>query len=323
MLRCAELDELGYLVAEAHFEAVRRGKLPNEPGCLKARLDPIEGEANPAFLKGIRATLHYEEMPRSSFHLEFPNAIAAGRGNEIVSCLIEEGTLKEGDAYRVRLISIPRRAAASGGFAAKPDADVRVEEAPIPVRNEPLAAWGIGSEALAAADRNRPVFIASSLLDRGVAAAIQYGKLETGALLLGTLVDDRSLADVGFSSTWAVVLTEQVEVENGSGTPTSFTFPPESLRRARQLADLRGRQESVLGTQHSHGWRCAECNLHCSIRNLFFSTEDEKMARQFPVYGAFLVIGGDPDRDPDRPVANLYVRQQGMMKAISFGTFST
>ena len=74
-------------------------------------------------------------------------------------------------------------------------------------------------------------------------------------------------------------MTEQVEVEDGLGTLTSFTFPPEAFRRARQLADLRGRQESVLGTQHSHGWRCPECNLRCPIRNLFFSAEDERMAR--------------------------------------------
>ncbi len=77
----------------------------------------------------------------------------------------------------------------------------------------------------------------------------------------------------------------------------------------------------MIGSQHSHGWRCAECQLRCPIQNLFFSTDDERMAQQFPIYGTFLVLGGDPDRDPDRPVANLYVRQRGLMRSIAFGTF--
>ena len=197
VLGCAELEDLNHLVEETRFEAVRQGRLPDEPALLRARLDPIRRQSDAGFLTGIRATLQHEQMPGISFHLDFPNAIAAGCGGEIVRRLIAEGTLKEGDVYRVGLASIPRCAASSNGYLGESAPDVQVEEQPIPIRKEPLSAWGIGPEALAAADRDRPVFLARSLLEKAEAAAIRHGKLETGPLLLGNLIADESLQGGG------------------------------------------------------------------------------------------------------------------------------
>ena len=185
----------------------------------------------------------------------------------------------------------------------------------------PLQSWGIGAETIAAVDRRRPVFIARGVIDDAVAAAIRHGHDETGSLLLGLLVEDQVLRHSGCRTSWALVVTEQVPVIDEQATATSFTFCPEAFRQARHLAGLRGRGESVVGSQHSHGWNCPACAGRREIRNLFFSTEDQRMTQHFPIYGAFLVVGGDPDRSRDSPVTNLYVRLRGTIHAIPYGSF--
>jgi hypothetical protein len=184
-----------------------------------------------------------------------------------------------------------------------------------------LQSWGIHAETIAAADRLRPVFVARGVVTEAIAAAIRHGHDETGSLLLGLLVEDRTLRAAGCRTSWAVVVTEQVPVTDDRATTTSFTFSPEAFRQARHLAGLRARGESVVGSQHSHGWNCPACAGRRDIRNLFFSTEDQRMTHHFPVYGAFLVVGGDPDRSRDSPVMNLYVRLRGTIHAIAYGTF--
>jgi hypothetical protein len=167
------------------------------------------------------------------------------------------------------------------------------------------------------------VFVHRPIIETSIEQAIRHGNQESGTLVLGHLVEGRTNGPTGQTSAWAVVITEQVPVPDGQATTSSFTFPPESFRQARQLADLRTRGESVVGSEHSHGWRCHECPVAtpCEIRNLFFSAHDDRMAQQFPVYGAFLVVGGDPERDRDRPVVNCYVRIRGAMQAVPFGIF--
>lgn len=163
--------------------------------------------------------------------------------------------------------------------------------------------------------------MARHIVEEAIEAAIAAGNRETGTLLLGRLIEDRALLAAGAASAWALVVTEQVDVPEGAGTTASYVYPPEAFRRARALADLRGRGELVVGSQHSHGWRCRECTLRCEIRNLFFSSYDEVMARQFPVYAAHLVVGGDPARERERPVADLFVRLQGAMRRVAFALF--
>ena len=79
--------------------------------------------------------------------------------------------------------------------------------------------------------------------------------------------------------------------------------------------------EGVVGSQHSHGWTCPRRAGRRAASNLFFSSDDERMTHHFPVYAPFLVVGADPDRSRDRPVANLYVRLRGTIHNIPYGTF--
>jgi len=322
LLGRAGLDQLSHLVDETRFAAVSRGFLPDKPPRLEAEIQAIAGEPGSPSLAGIRVVLSHDAGRKPPFVRGFSKSVAASRGSELVAALIDSQVLREGDTYRVRLAAGPRTELARQPVANGRLPEMEIEEKPFPVQPALLSSeWGIGPEALDAADRARPVFVARAILEQATAEAIRHGKAETGTLLIGILADDNNLYPAGFDTPWAVVLTEQVEVGDGLATATSFTFPPESFRRARRLAQLRGRSESVMGSQHSHGWRCPECLEHCPIRNLFFSHDDEKMARQFPIYSAFLVAGGDPDRDSDRPVANLYVRHRGIMRSVGFGIF--
>jgi hypothetical protein len=321
LLAQAGFDCLSHLLDETRFAAVSRGLLPDEPPRLTVAVEAIAGEPYSPSLAGIRVVLSHDDGRTPPFVRDFSKSVAASRGLELVAALIDSQVLHEGERYRVRLTLGPRAELSSqpGSYGRFPE--MQIEERPFPVQPASLRQWGIGPDVLDAADRSRPVFISGAILDHATAEAIRHGKAETGTLMIGVLAEDENLVQAGFDTPWAVVLTEQVAVADGLATPTSFTFPPESFRRARQLAQLRGRNESVMGSQHSHGWRCPECQEHCPIRNLFFSHEDEKMARQFPIYSAFLVVGGDPERDSDRPVANLYVRHRGIMRSVGFGMF--
>ncbi len=234
--------------------------------------------------------------------------------------LITAGRLAVDDRYLVRLAAVARPPVAPHPLLEQSD-EVTVEEQPFPLVRQSLGNWGIGPETIGNAHSERPVFASRHVVDQAIEAAIDYGNQEVGTLLLGHLVCDPALLEAGKKTSWCIVVTEHVRIPTGEGTPTSFVFPPDSFRSARQLADLRGRNEQTIGSQHSHGWRCHECDQHCQIRNLFFSTDDVRMAEQFPVYAAFLVIGGDPDADRDRPVARLYVRRRGVMQSLPLAIF--
>jgi hypothetical protein len=316
------LDELEILAADARYEVVSQGLLPDEPDRLATRCKPLMLAPGHPSLGGIRIEVAHVAMPDEIFAVDFPKEIAASRGMELAAQLVRDGALQEGDSYRVRLVSAPQPPACLAmDPAAAGDETATVCETPFPVSAVPLVEWGIGAESIAAADRRRPVFIARTVIEEAIAKAIAHGHDETGSLLLGVLVEDQALRDAGCRTSWAVVVTAQMTVIDDRATGSSFTFCPEAFRKARHLAALRGRSESVVGSQHSHGWNCAACAGRREIRNLFFSTEDERMTHHFPVYGAFLVVGGDPDRNRDAPVMNLYVRLRGTIHAIEYGTF--
>jgi hypothetical protein len=317
-----EFDGLDRLVAEARYEVTSQGLVPDEPEQLSARFVPLVQAPGRPSLAGLRLELAHDRRPGDVFAVDFPKEMAGTRGMELAAQLVAAGTLQEGDHYRVRLVSAPKPPAAPERRcpgSAEPEAEVF--EAPFPVRQGALGDWGIGSEVLAAVDRHRPVFVARGVLECAIAEAIGHGHEETGTLLLGCLVEDDALRAAGCRTSWAVLVTEQVSVADGHGTAASFTFPPEAFRKARMLAGLRGRDESVVGSQHSHGWNCPACAGQHEIRNLFFSAEDERMTYHFPPYGTFLVVGGDPGRSRDHPVVNLYVRLRGTCHAIAHGTF--
>ena len=135
------------------------------------------------------------------------------------------------------------------------------------------------------------------------------------------LVEDQALREAGCRTSWAVVVTEQVSVIDDRATATSFTFCPE--RFARPVIWLHceaGASRSWAPSTRTAG-TAPPVSGRREIRNLFFSTEDERMTHHFPVYAVFLVVGGDPERNRDSPVMNLYVRLRGTIHAIEYGTF--
>jgi hypothetical protein len=315
-------EDLAFLGEEARYRATSRGLVANEPQQLSARLEPLyEPDAEPR-VASLRLRMFNHRTSRLNLDVDFSREIVAPRGRELVAQLMTEGRLQEGDHYRVRLCAV-NKSPLHGAHSAAGDEEQKgeLEEQPFPVVGRALDSWGISADALAQADPRRPVFVARAILEQAVAEAVGHFNVETGTLLLGQLVADDALLHAGKETGWAVVVTEQVPIPDGVGTATSFTFPPEAMRAARQLAVLRNHGELVIGSQHSHGWRCRECELKCEINNLYFSADDVRMAELFPIYSVFLVVGGDPQRDRDNPVVNLYVRLDGTMQSIPFGTF--
>src|SRR5262249_11863559 len=142
------LDDLGHLVAEARYQAVSRGRQPDEPGRLSARLEPIGRDGTPA-LDGLRLTLRHDGREGGPVVIDFPKEVAANRGTELAAALMAAETLKEGDTYRVRLACTPRPPEPSRRTGELDDGEI--DEAPFPVRRRRLDAWGIGPEALAGA----------------------------------------------------------------------------------------------------------------------------------------------------------------------------
>ena len=282
LLAQAVFDYLSHLVDETRFAAVSRGLLPDEPPRLTVAIEAIAGAPDSPSLAGIRVVLTHDDAWRPPFARDFSKSVAASRGSELVAALIDSHVLLEGDRYRVRLTLGPRAELSPQPGSNGRLPEMEIEEKPFPVQPASLSEWGIGPDVLDAADRSRPVFISGAILEHATAEAIRHGKAETGTLMIGVLAEDEKLVQAGFDTPWAVVLTEQVAVADGLATATSFTFPPESFRRARHLAQLRGRNESVMGSQHSHGWRCTECLEHCPIRNLFFSHRRRKNGPPVP-----------------------------------------
>ena len=307
-------DEGERLVNEARYQAVSTGRFPDEPEQLAAHWGPVFATGGQASLEGIRVTVTHA-LHEAPFVMDFPKEIAAARGTELAAALIQQKVLLTNDKYRIVFLAAPRQSPES------PSED-ELYEAPFPVRQVSLEHWGIGQALWGAVDSNRPVFVHRQVLESAVAAAEQNPEQEVGTLLLGELVQAPELSGT-CQSHWAVVVTEQVAVENGVGTAATYTFPPESFRRARQLAQLRQRHESVVGSQHSHGFRCGSCpkRSECQGSSIFFSAQDDRMAQQFPVYAVFLVVGGDPTRDRQHPVVDLFVRRNGLMRQASYAVF--
>jgi hypothetical protein len=312
-------EGLERLAAETRYEAVGRGFLPDEPGRMSARFAPLIQAAGQASLAGLRVEICHEQDPDRAIAVEYGDEVVASRGLELAADLVSRGVLKEGDRYLVRLVSGPKPPAAGPGDEA--GSGSAVSESPFPVRAGGLDGFGIGPDVIAEAHADRPVFIARTVLDEAIADAVAHGHDEVGTLLLGVLLSDPALRAAGCRTSWAVVVTAHVPVSDGENTAASFIFPPDAFRRARHIAKLRGRGETVVGSQHSHGWNCPNCAGQREIRNIFFSSDDERMTHHFPVYAPFLVVGGDPDRSRDHPVASLFVQLLGTTRSIPYGTF--
>ena len=103
------LEGLELLAAEARYELVSHGLLPDEPDRLATRCKPlIQAPGHPS-LGGIRFEVAHASSQDEVFAIDFPKEIAASRGLELASRLVSEGILQEGDSYRVRLVSAPGR----------------------------------------------------------------------------------------------------------------------------------------------------------------------------------------------------------------------
>lgn len=311
------------LVEETRYEAAARGLVPDQPDRLEATVVTVPDGEKPT-LAGLRVTLRHREIPAAVCSKEFSNIVVARHGREAAAELIVRGTLKEGDEYRIALTAVPSAPVPPPEPSAQdaPRFDATVVEQPYPLGPGSLADIGVPRALLSTVDKWRPVFVPQRVYDAAIEAAVAAFNAEVGTLLVGRLVEDPALLEAGCEARWALVVTDQVDVPGGIGTQASFTFPPESFRRARQLARLRGAGEHVVGSQHSHGWRCQACDHACEINNLFFSSDDVRMAEQFPIYGVFMVVGGDPKRDRNRPVANFYVRLDGVVQQIAVGIYT-
>lgn len=246
----------------AFFAALRAGRVRDyAPSLDRAHLAPHGG--------GFEATLPLPSGDATAhFGIDYFKTFARRHGARLVLA----GALAPGAALAVRLVARP------GGPTPRPRRGLAIslEEEPaiIPVRDGHRRAHGPTEAWDAPAPEDLPVLIPRHVLDEAVADARQAPDREVGGVLLGHLCRD---ADDG---ALYLEVTCAVPCEGTRATEVSVTFTHETWARVREVTQLRGEGELIVGWVHSHPFRlCGECPLplpaECLNKVLFYSGDDE------------------------------------------------
>jgi proteasome lid subunit RPN8/RPN11 len=152
--------------------------------------------------------------------------------------------------------------------------DLEAEPATLPIRqgrrrsHGPSAAWDAPTVS------DFPVLVPRHVLEEAVAEARQAPEREVGGVLLGHLRRDSDDGQLYLEITCAI------PCEGTKATELSVTFTHETWARVREVVDIRGEGELIVGWVHSHPFRlCAECPspiaAECQAKVLFYSVDDE------------------------------------------------
>jgi proteasome lid subunit RPN8/RPN11 len=221
-----------------------------------------------------------------------------------VARLVEQGRLPEGTRYRSRVqayaasdSSDPARAAARRAAAAtlrSDGLDFEIDEAgdALPIVERAVGASVAARFAGDDADDPCPVLVHAEVEEDLVALATAAGENECGAGLLGHLARDPQ------SGRLFVEVTALAPARGGLSERRAFVFTDDSWASIREIADLRGRDELVVGWAHSHPNFCAKCpperQARCAAAEPFFSEDDVHLHRTcFPKAWQVALLASD------------------------------
>ncbi len=292
------------------FEGVRQGVLParlggRSPAAAEPVWHPDDGEP---FVEGIGFAGVEARVPTAYFR-----EVAETASSE----LVERGDLKEGDPFTYRVLAFPGNETGQQ----QTDGDVGdVVEIPqeLDAPEVALAELLDGAEQHGpAVEREMPVVIPHEVLDEVDACKLAAGGVETGGVLVGRLHRDRDTHEL------CLRVAAQIPARHAEAQAMRFTFTPETWGSVRDIIDLRGRDEIMVGWWHTHPARewCKECAperwLTCPLARSFFSAEDGRLHRMvFPRAYSVALVAGDHVRD-DRSwesVLALYGWHQGLVQ---------
>ncbi len=265
--------DFGRAVYATSFDAFRKGKIDTYVAAAQdTRITPLfiaESPDSPQ-TRGFQVSVI---LPVAiEHHCEFGVGYFASQANLVRAELVRDGTMDANQDVLYQLAAYHDDAAASRNLtlpiSLEPVACHVPIRSDIPAPDGPAQPWDDSD------DRDVPILIDRAVLEEVVEEAQAAPQREIGGVLLGHLVRRQQEGDVSVMVTGLAA---------GGNTTTacsaSVTFTPETFALAREIVQLRGVGESIVGWYHSHPFRfCAECPLptppECIAKVLFFSQDD-------------------------------------------------
>jgi hypothetical protein len=174
---------------------------------------------------------------------------------------------------------------------------------------------------------DRPVLVNERMLEEILRHTEQAGASEIGGATLGKMVRLREPLH-GTTTRVVTVLTASLTDARHVGELSRFTFDPEALQEAAQIAALRGMGETVLTAFHSHGWGrdCRRCNQSdtCALPEATHvsSADYQVLESLFPSKATLMPIAGRKlGAEGDRPILEVHAWRGGRMMPIRWRTY--
>lgn len=305
------------LASEAFTCAVLAGSLPAEPSALQFRFTPLWREE--PLVEGIEVELRAELAGRTWVDVQ---RFTQGRWLRIAEQVLLD--LRAANALAAEELVYPLLYAERRH--APRELSLPMLVAP-EITEQELAELGVGELEPGAFTPDRPVLVSARMLEEILALTEAFGLAETGGAALGKLV--RLPCPLPGTTTPVVtVLTACLGDERHDGAPSRFTFSPEALCAADQVAALRGFGERVLTVFHSHGWGtgCAECNQReqCALPQCTLVSLDDYRVLEtlFPSKATLLPIAGRKfGASGRRPVLEMHAWRGGSVRPIQWRTY--
>lgn len=300
----------------AEFRAIRRGLLSADEAGRACTVQPIwHTTAGEPYMQGFRLSVSTNESIETA--TDFTKAYFRPLARQAAALLMKKGVLKKGERFKFLAAAFPRQEksaeATKFGFTME---EVRpglsIEEASLAAFVQDSAAHGnVDAEDM-------PVFVPQRILEEAKAQSKAAGAKETGGILIGHLLRDRSVPEV-FAR-----VTAQIPARHAEAELTKLKFTPQTWTDVRSALDLRRRGEIMLGWWHSHPVRewCKGCSVEsqraCSMARDFFSAHDHALHRTvFPrAYSVALVVN---DLAGEQATFSLFGWRRGLLESRGFG----
>jgi proteasome lid subunit RPN8/RPN11 len=265
----------------AYFEQHVRQRALGRARSSPVRIEPVWKEGGqPPVVRGVRisatdreSTCRPQELPLGYFH----DAVV-----DASSRFVEAGRLAVGQRFRYEIFALPDREpkALAGNVIVVEEtsaADPAVETAGLDALMGAATAHRTARRGTDAAPDQMPVFVPERVLGEATEIARSAGDVEAGGILVGRLCRDAS-------GTVFVVVTAQIAAEHTVATRESLRFTPATWAGIEAALALRGRNESILGWQHSHPFFCELCpperRRYCALSRPTFSVADRSLHRE-------------------------------------------
>ncbi len=299
------------------FYFQRKNVLPLDGPCEATVVPLWQHACGEPYCRGYRIEIERQHLgPVAS---EFSVTSLRDFASSVATCYVASGKLRAGEYYCYRLVAYPAKAEISkaGGIAL-----VDASPAP-PVREGSLEAWMKHTSANGAIDPDdMPVFVSRRVLREVEAQTLAKEGMETGGILLGTLIRDTASGEL-FAK-----VSAQISAEHTIGSEVKLTFTSKTWAAADAALKLRGRGECFQGYWHSHPYRFWQAGTNGAKKTSlseafeasqgveFFSVDDEAVMRAiFPRAWCVGIVATDT---MDGVRNSMYGLRNGTMQARGF-----